>query len=55
MDLFLVEFFKEGDINRCFVYLGDGVERFEVLLGIGWDNLENRDGGLFVFFNYSKC
>lgn len=50
-----VEFFKEGDINRCLAHLGDGVERFEVLPGIGWDNLENRDGGLLVSFNYSKC
>lgn len=54
-DLPALEFFKEGDINRCLAYLGEGVERFEVLPGIGWDNLENRDGGLLVYFNYSKC
>lgn len=53
--LFLLDFYKEGDIYKCFVYLGEGVEVFEVLLGIGWDNLENRDGGMFVFYNYSKC
>lgn len=54
-DLPALEFYKEGDINRCFAYLGEGVERFEALPGIGWDNLENRDGGQLIFFNYSKC
>lgn len=54
-DLPALEFYKEGDINRCLAHLGEGVERFEVLPGIGWDNLENRDGGMIVSFNYSKC
>lgn len=44
-----------GNINRCLAVLGKDLERFEVLPGIGWDNLENRDGGLLVAYNYSKC
>lgn len=44
-----------GNINRCLAILGKDLERFEVLPGIGWDNLENRDGGLLVAYNYSKC
>ncbi|XP_062617250.1 macrophage-expressed gene 1 protein-like [Saccostrea cucullata] len=44
-----------GDIKQCIAILGDSVERFEVLPGIGWDNLENRDRSVLVSFNFSKC
>lgn len=50
-----LDFYKEGDIHKCLAHLGEGVEVFEVLPGIGWDNLENRDGGMLVSYNYSKC
>ncbi|XP_062590041.1 macrophage-expressed gene 1 protein-like [Saccostrea cucullata] len=47
--------YPPGDIKRCISILGDSVERFEVLPGIGWDNLENRDRSILVSYNFSKC
>lgn len=29
--------------------------RFEVLPGVGWDNLQNKEMGRVIEFNYSKC
>ncbi|XP_059156146.1 macrophage-expressed gene 1 protein-like [Physella acuta] len=30
-------------------------DRFEVLPGIGWDNLRNLEAGMVVTYNFSKC
>lgn len=44
-----------GDPRRCHLGNGDAKYRFEVLPGGGWDNLRNKDMGMVVEFNYSKC
>lgn len=54
-NLLATSLYEKGNINLCLEALGKELERFEVLPGIGWDNLENRDGGQIVAYNYSKC
>lgn len=45
-----------GDPKRCYVVLNDkNLIRYESLPGNGWDNLKNKDAGIVVNFNYSKC
>ncbi|CAL1539271.1 unnamed protein product [Lymnaea stagnalis] len=47
-----------GDPHRCqeLSKLSSlDVQRFEVLPGIGWDNLRNLETGLVVTFNFSHC
>ena len=45
-----------GDIKHC---LSDAmfqkIQRYEVLPGMGWDNLQNKDSGMVIRFNYSQC
>lgn len=47
--------FPVGDPRRCMIGNGDPKYRFEVLPGGGWDNLRNKEMGMVVNFNYSKC
>ena len=47
--------FTLGDVKWCAFRMGQTVERFEVLPGMGWDNLQNKDSGLWVRYNYSEC
>lgn len=43
----------KGDYHYCLV---DNLpHRLEVLPGMGWDNLLNRDSGMVAFRNYSLC
>uniref|UniRef100_A0A8W8K0K8 MACPF domain-containing protein n=1 Tax=Magallana gigas TaxID=29159 RepID=A0A8W8K0K8_MAGGI len=35
--------------------MGGNVARFEVLPGLGWDNLQNKEAGMLVQYNYSEC
>jgi hypothetical protein len=45
-----------GDPIRCYSVLTDNnLIRYESLPGNGWDNLRNKDAGVVVNFNYSKC
>ncbi|XP_071078741.1 macrophage-expressed gene 1 protein-like [Haliotis cracherodii] len=44
--------FPLGDPRAC---QSGKAERFEVLPGIGWDNLRNEDGVSVVVYNYSLC
>ncbi|XP_062582635.1 macrophage-expressed gene 1 protein-like [Saccostrea cucullata] len=46
---------KFGDARKCLAEMGNGVTRFGVLPGTGWDNLRNKVSGLIVSFNYSEC
>ena len=43
-----------GDPKNCF-YLGDDMNRLEVLPGFGWDNLRNIEMGQVLATNYSQC
>ena len=43
-----------GDPRRCYKS-GTGELRLEVIPGGGWDNLRNKDSGLVMKLNYSKC
>lgn len=45
--------FPPGHPRNC--PLADGVYRFEVLPGAGWDNLRNQDMGVVFARNYSGC
>ena len=45
--------FPPGDFRNC--PLSEGVFRFEVLPGAGWDNLRNQHMGLVFARNYSQC
>ena len=45
--------FPPGDFRNC--PLSEGVFRFEVLPGAGWDNLRNQPMGLVFARNYSQC
>ena len=45
--------FPLGDPRSCSI--SNGVYRFEVLPGGGWDNLMNKHMGVVSFRNYSKC
>ncbi|XP_055883673.1 macrophage-expressed gene 1 protein-like [Biomphalaria glabrata] len=44
-----------GDPRRCQRLKQVDVERFEVLPGVGWDNLRNLEAGLVVSYNYTQC
>lgn len=45
-----------GDPRRCYSILNDkNLIRYESLPGNGWDNLMNKDAGIVVNFNFSKC
>ncbi|CAG5120709.1 unnamed protein product [Candidula unifasciata] len=47
-----------GDSRRCQEQLRLSkfdVKRFEVIPGIGWDNLRNVEGGLVVSYNFTQC
>ncbi|XP_062598316.1 macrophage-expressed gene 1 protein-like [Saccostrea cucullata] len=35
--------------------MGGNVARFDVLPGVGWDNLQNRVSGMLVHHNFVKC
>ena len=45
--------FPLGDPRNC--PISNGVYRFEVLPGSGWDNLRNEHMGVVSLNNYSKC
>ena len=45
--------FPLGDPRNC--PLPNGVYKFEVILGSGWDNLRNKHMGVVISQNYSKC
>ncbi|XP_061178925.1 macrophage-expressed gene 1 protein-like [Saccostrea echinata] len=47
--------FTPGDVKWCAWKMGGNVARFEVLPGLGWDNLQNKDAGMLVQYNYSEC
>lgn len=49
------ESFPIGDPRRCTVGKNDTRLRFEVLPGGGWDNLRNKDMGMVMSQNYSRC
>ncbi|BFZ08575.1 hypothetical protein BsWGS_11615 [Bradybaena similaris] len=47
-----------GDPRRCQEQLRQNkfdVKRFEVMPGIGWDNLRNVEAGLVVSYNFTQC
>ena len=44
-----------GDARRCFTQGDNSLLRLEVLPGGGWDNLRNKDAGMVMKLNYSKC
>nr|KAI8739650.1 macrophage-expressed gene 1 protein-like [Biomphalaria glabrata] len=44
-----------GDSRRCQRAKQVDVGRFEVLPGVGWDNLRNLEAGLVVSYNYTQC
>ncbi|XP_059156143.1 macrophage-expressed gene 1 protein-like [Physella acuta] len=47
-----------GDPRRCQEQSRSSqfkADRFEVLPGIGWDNLRNLEAGMVVTYNFSKC
>jgi hypothetical protein len=47
-----------GDVRRCQEQLHKSefsAKRFEVIPGIGWDNLRNVEAGLVVSYNYTLC
>ncbi|XP_055882318.1 macrophage-expressed gene 1 protein-like [Biomphalaria glabrata] len=44
-----------GDPRRCQRLKQVDVERFEVLPGVGWDNLRNVEAGLVIRYNYTLC
>ncbi|KAK3585860.1 hypothetical protein CHS0354_038391 [Potamilus streckersoni] len=41
--------------RRCMLRLGYDIKLFEVLPGLGWDNLQNLEMGRVLLMNYSKC
>ncbi|XP_053388386.1 macrophage-expressed gene 1 protein-like [Mercenaria mercenaria] len=43
-----------GDPRKCFVG-NNKIFRFEVIPGGGWDNLINKDTGMIMELNYSRC
>lgn len=47
--------FTPGDSKWCAFKMGGNVALFEVLPGLGWDNLQNKDAGMLVQYNYSEC
>ncbi|KAK7496165.1 hypothetical protein BaRGS_00012575 [Batillaria attramentaria] len=52
------EDYPPGDPRRCLEVArknGYKVQRFEVLPGLGWDNLRNVDQGQVVSYNFSLC
>ncbi|XP_061178755.1 macrophage-expressed gene 1 protein-like [Saccostrea echinata] len=44
-----------GDPRACYDGKGERPFLFEVMPGLGWDNLVNENRGVVVNFNYSKC
>lgn len=40
--------FTPGDSKWCAFKMGGNVARFEVLPGLGWDNLQNKEAGMLV-------
>lgn len=47
-----------GDPRRCLEQMRLSkfdAKRFEVMPGIGWDNLRNVEAGMVVSYNYSQC
>ena len=44
-----------GDPRRCTAQGGKDLLRLEVIPGGGWDNLRNKDAGMLMKLNYSKC
>lgn len=44
-----------GNPRACKSSNGDNPLTFEVLLGMGWDNLANEDRGMVINLNYSQC
>jgi hypothetical protein len=51
-----IEDIPADDPTRCYSVLKDkNLIRYESLPGNGWDNLRNKDAGVVVNFNYSKC
>lgn len=50
------ESIQAGDPKRCSYLLNDKrIIRYETLPGNGWDNLRNKDAGVVVNFNYTRC
>ena len=47
--------FTLGDARRCLTPSDSSLLRLEVLPGGGWDNLRNKDAGMVMKLNYSKC
>lgn len=47
--------FTRGDPRACYHREGQSNLVFEVLPGLGWDNLVNENRGVVISFNYSKC
>ena len=47
--------YPPGDVRRCLADMGKTMQRFEVLPGGGWDNLQNKDMGMVSYMNYSQC
>ena len=48
------EDYPVGDPRRCYTP-GRRDLRLEVIPGGGWDNLRNKDAGMVMKLNYSKC
>ncbi|XP_053388385.1 macrophage-expressed gene 1 protein-like [Mercenaria mercenaria] len=44
-----------GDPRRCFEGMNSQIVRFEVIPGGGWDNLRNKELGMVMGLNYSRC
>ncbi|KAL3852623.1 hypothetical protein ACJMK2_016241 [Sinanodonta woodiana] len=41
--------------RRCMLMMDHDIKLFEVLPGLGWDNLQNLEIGRVLLMNYSKC
>lgn len=44
-----------GDVKWCVWKMGGNAALFEVLPGLGWDNIQNKDAGMLLQYNYSEC
>ena len=52
------DIYPVGDPRRCILCTSnksDHILRFEVIPGVGWDNLQNREMGKITNLNYSQC
>lgn len=47
--------YPPGDLRRCYTPRNKDILRLEVIPGGGWDNLRNKDAGMVMKLNYSRC